>query len=214
MAAVNRSITVRWSAAVERAAAAEGEDVGARVRSVRASFVRELAAVGGVSGGVAAVPAAGTATSLAVAAAELGWITVRLADMILTIAAVHGLTESSVEERRAWVLAVLVAGDNAALVMAEAARGAGKGIGRRAGRAVPVTALRGLNRTLAQSFVTKYGARRQAIAVGTALPFGVGAVVGGAANAAMARTIGRQADRLFRSLNHSALTQLDSTLAE
>lgn len=207
---VDRSITTRWQSALTRAAEAPGASVEERVAAVIGGFVRELGTLGGVAGAAAAVPVGGTAASVATSAAEMSWVTVRLADMILTIAALHGITESSVEERRAWVVSVLAMGDQASVVMNRLAGEAGRQLGRRATAAIPTAALRRFNRAVGRTLVTKYGTKRGAIALGTALPFGIGAAVGAASNAAMVRGIGRSADRLFRSLRPSDSLTVES----
>ena len=48
--------------------------------------------------------------------------------------------------------------------------------------------------------MTKYGTKRGAVALGRALPFGIGAAIGGGANYAFARAIAGHADRFFRDL--------------
>lgn len=84
---VERAVDARWEQDRERAATVAGRTTEERVEEVRRSFQRELAAVGAASGGVAALPGAGTGTALAVVAADVGWYTMRLADLIMTIAA-------------------------------------------------------------------------------------------------------------------------------
>lgn len=65
--------------------------------------------------------------------------------------------------------------------------------------------LRRLNRALGRTIVTKYGTRRGAIGFGRALPLGIGAVIGGTANYALVRAIGRQADSFFAQLTPAAV---------
>jgi hypothetical protein len=107
---------------------------------------------------------------LGTAAAELGWFTLRAGDLILAIAAVHGHTEPSVEERRAWVLSILAFGDSPAVTFTKLAGEAGNGLGAKATALIPTQVLRRMNRSLGRTIVTKYGTRRGAIAIGRALP--------------------------------------------
>lgn len=198
-AGVDRVVSRRWEGA-RRAADATTGTRDERVAQLKRAFSRELGTMGAAAGAAAAAPVVETAASLSTAAAELGWFTVRASDLILAIAAVHGHTEPSVEERRAWVLSILAFGDSAAAAFTRLAGEAGKGLGAKATARVPREVLLKMNRSFGRTIVTKYGKRRGAIALGRALPLGIGAVIGGSANYALARTIARQADSFFALL--------------
>lgn len=206
LAAVDKAVDLRWEPARRNAASTSGT-IDERVAQLRRTFARELATVGAATGGIAAVPAAGTGTALATGAAELGWFTTRSADLILAIAAVHGHTEPSVEERRMWLLSVLAFGYGAATTVTRLAGEMGKGLGKRATTRIPAETLKSINRAIGRTIVTKYGTKRGVVALGTALPFGIGAAIGGGANYALTRGIARHADSFFRALPH-ALTDL------
>ena len=53
------------------------------------------------------------------------------------------------------------------------------------------------NRAMAKTVLKRYGTRRSVLALGRALPFGIGAVVGGSTNYALANRISRQAEDFF-----------------
>lgn len=196
---VDHVVTTRWDDAQRRAAATTGTREE-RVDQLIRTYSRELAAIGAVTGGAAAAPGIGTVASLSAAAVELGAFTVRAADLILSIAAVHGHTEPSVEERRAWVLSILAFGNSASKMFARLAGEAGRGLGAKATARIPAEVLRQVNRKIGRTIVTKYGTKRGAIALGRALPLGIGAAIGGAANFGLARAIGRQADSFFAQM--------------
>jgi hypothetical protein len=151
--------------------------------------------VGAAAGATAATPLVGTGVAMATAAAELSWFTLRAGDLIMAVAAVHGHRDPTVEERRAWVLSILAFGRSAAAALSELVDKDGGGRKR-----LPVATLRHLNRELGRKVMKKYGTRRGAIALGRALPLGLGAAVGGSANYALVRTIANQADDFFREL--------------
>ncbi len=208
--AVDKSAEDRWDRALQAAARVEGETVDERVSSVLKSFRRELTTVGAATGAVAAAPALGTTAAASALIADLAWFGMRAADLIMTVGAIHGHTESTVEERRAWVLAVLAFGEEAATQFTilvremDASLATGEHVTARAagmvgGDAATLDALRRLNSSLASQVLKKYGTRRSVLAVGKLLPFGIGAVVGGGANYAFVRVVGRQADQFFRS---------------
>ena len=159
------------------------------MKALTDSFARELGAFGAGAGAAAATPAVGTTATLLAAMAELAWFTGRAGDLILTVAALHGRPSPSVEERRAWMLAVTK---------------------------LPMATLQTVNRLLTPRLVKRYGARRGAIALGTTLPLGIGAIVGGSANYMAVRALARHADQFFSRLPYSAIdataTEVDGVL--
>lgn len=214
LAAVDRAVESRWERAVEAAAnaATDGDTTKGRTRSITKSFRRELATVGAATGAVAATPGLGTGAAASALAADVGWLALRATDLIMTIAAAHGHTNATTEERRAWVLAILAFGDSAAdefatLVTAvdieilpdgdRLRQGLGRAAGLAGSDALTVDSLRRVNANLAGRVVTRYGSRRGAVTFGKLLPFGIGAVWGGASTWALIRTVGSHAEQFF-----------------
>lgn len=209
LAGVDKAAGARWEAAVERAAALPGEIRPQKIRSLTAAFSRELAFTGGAAGMAAAAPAVGTAATLAASAAEVAWFTTRAGDLILTIAALHGRTEPTIDERRAWVLAVLIYGGSAREGFTSVARQVG--VETVGGGRLPWASLRAINGLFSNVIVRKYGKRRGVIALGRSLPLGVGALIGGGANYSSIRALARHADTFFAKLPYSAV---DTTATE
>jgi hypothetical protein len=205
IAAVDKAVITRWESAQVRAGRAKASSHEGRLDEVARAFAQELAAAGAMSGGLAAAPGVGTGAAIASASAEVSWTTVRLGDLVLTVAALHGHDQPSVEERRAWVLAVLAGGSAMTGTATALAKEMGKGLGAKATKKIPTAALQALNRTLGRTVVTKYGTKRGAIALGRLLPFGVGAAIGGGLNYATVRVIARRADRFFQLLSAQAV---------
>jgi hypothetical protein len=202
VAAADRAAAGRWDHALAMAQSTVGASTEERVRQVTRRISTEMAAVGAATGAAAALPMTGTGTAVTTGVGELGWFTMRSADLILAIAAIHGHTQVSVEQRRAWVLSLLVFGDGAVGGFNRLASELGRGLGIQGApaRGVSLAGLRSINGSLARLMAAKYGRRRGVVAAGTALPFGIGAVVGGTANYAMVRTLAHQADRFFAEL--------------
>ncbi len=194
--AVEKAAVARWDRAKRVAAATSGTHEE-RIDMLRRRFVREAGTAGAAVGAAAAAPGAGIFTFVGTTAAELGWFTLRASDLILALGAVHGHVDASVEERRAWVLSVLAFGDSAHDDFAALAGALGRGLGARAGTSVPTGMLALANRAMARIVLTRYGAKRGVLAFGRALPFGIGAVVGGTTNYALANQIARQAEDFF-----------------
>ena len=143
-------------------------------------------------------------------------VALQLTDMVMAFGAAYGHTDASPEERRAWVLAVLAFGDDAAEEFATMARDvglklgdgqaielAGEAIEGGAGQVVTIDALRRINSALVAQVLRKWGARKGAATLGKLLPFGIGAAVGGSANYVMLRELAKQADEFFKTYDRS-----------
>lgn len=210
MGGVDKASEARWEAAVQRAAALPGSIRPAKVQALTNQFARELATVGAATGAAAATPLVGTTATIMASTAELAWFTARAGDLVLTMAALHGRTAPTLDERRAWVLAVLIFGSSAREGFASAAHQMGLEL-EGPNSKVPLASLRAINNVLGSSLMRRYGARRGVIALGTALPLGIGAMVGGSANYAAVKALARNADRFFSRLPYSAI---DATASE
>lgn len=206
LAGVEKATSARWDAAILRAAELPGDVRPAKIKALSDSFARELAAVGAAAGVAAATPVVGTVGTLMASTAELGWFTARSGDIILTIAALHGRPTPSVDERRAWVLAVIIFGSTARQGFSKLANQMGANLEQDSNRnGLSIATLRAVNAALSRMIIRRYGARRGAIALGTALPLGVGAVIGGGANYVAVRKLIRQADNFFAHLPYSSI---------
>ena len=72
-------------------------------------------------------------------------------------------------------------------------------------RRISLTTLQTANRVMARSLLRRYGSRRGLIALGRALPIGIGAAIGGSANYLAIRSLARHADEFFARLPYSAI---------
>ena len=140
----------------------------------------------------------------------MAWFTARAGDLILTIAALHGRPDPTVEERRAWVLALLIYGGSARDEVARAVNQASTGIvTATADRRLPLASLQLLNRTMSKVLFRRYGSRRGVAALGRLIPLGIGAAIGASANYVAIRSLARHADEFFARLPYSAI-EVDS----
>jgi hypothetical protein len=158
---------------------------------------RYLAAVvgtGAAAGGAAALPAVGTAATLASGAAEVAAFVSATAVYVLALAEVYGIPMHDAHVRRALVLTVLL-GDVGELALAGAdvpAKHWARVIGHTNSKEI-----KGLNAQITQLLLARFGARQSALLLGRALPFGIGAGVGAAGNAALGRGVVLSARRAF-----------------
>lgn len=202
---IDQVSSTRWGAAVERAAALPGDVRPEKIKALTNAFARELAAAGATAGLAAAAPAVGTAATMLAATAELAWFTSRAGDLILTVAALHGRPEPTLDERRAWVMAVLIYGSTAREGFTRTLNEVNTGLSPATTSRVPIATLQSVNRIMSKIIVRRYGTRRGVIALGTALPMGIGALVGGGANYMAVRALARHADEFFARLPYSAI---------
>lgn len=190
-----------------------GASVDDKVKALSKSYAHEMGTVGAITGAAATVPSFGTAAALSAGVAEFSWFTVRSSELILTIAALHGHTESTVDERRAWILSVLIFGEGATAGFTRLAGENGTGARGKTTMKMSLSMIRGINSSLGRMIITKYGRKRGVIAVGTALPFGIGAVVGGTFNYTGVRLLARHADKFFESLPYDTV-EADSIVGD
>jgi len=84
-------------------------------------------------------------------------------------------------------------GDAGAKGMGKVAERTGQHWARQLVRGIPMAKIDAVNKVLGRHFVTKYGTKQGILVLGKVLPFGIGAVIGGTANA------------LFSQGNHHSL---------
>ncbi len=195
---IDHAAVNRWTPAQERAEQTRGT-TPQRVAQITQHFTKELSAVGAASGGLAALPGVGTVSAIMATAADVAWTTTRACDIVMTVGAIHGHELASPLERQTWIMAVLGHGDRAfdelTRVQQVIAEGGHEDISKLSGGS-----LAALNQGFIRNLITDWTMRRLATAVGRALPFGIGAVVGGLSNRASARTVARHADAMFARL--------------
>lgn len=198
-------------AAVERALRAQHPLVTAHVAKIRrkdpdvtpAGVIEALGrryqlavvGLGAAGGGIAIVPAIGTVASLATATAEAVAVLNAAVLYTLAVAEVHRLPMEDVERRRTVVLGIVM-GEGGATLMRKVTGGKDQWA-RSVTEALPLRVLGPANNTLTRWFVKRYVTRQLALAVGRALPFGAGVLIGGAGNVIAARVVIKAAEQAF-----------------
>lgn len=225
---VDRAVETRWDSAIQTAMeTAPGAAPEIKSRMIAAPVKKRMTALGAAAGATAAAPGVGTSAAVAALVAELGVVALQVTDMVMAIGAAYGHTDATPEERRAWVLAVLAFGDDAATEFTNLARDIGlklgdgqalelanEAIGGGAGQIATVDALRRINQALVAQVLRKWGARKGAATVGKLLPFGIGAAVGGSANYVMLRELAKQADEFFRTYDRGFVANMKWSSAD
>jgi hypothetical protein len=114
----------------------------------------------------------------------------------LSLAEIHSIPMDEIERRRTLVMGILL-GSSGASTIPKVAERAGQHWAREIGAKVPASTLKQINNVLGRNFVTKYGTEQGIIVLGQVMPFGIGAAIGGGANALLAWSAIRAARRAF-----------------
>ncbi|MEU8411608.1 hypothetical protein AB0C24_02405 [Amycolatopsis japonica] len=180
------------------------------VRALERMYVSALAGTGAAVGATAAAPAVGTGVALALSAGE-AFSSLELSTLfVLSVAEVHGVQLDEIERRRTLVMGILLGQSGSTTIVGKAAERTGQHWARQLVSKVPTATLRQINKVLGKNFITKYGTKQGIIVLGRVAPFGIGAVIGGGANAAVASLAVRAARRAFGPAPQSwPGTQLD-----
>ncbi|PWU52357.1 hypothetical protein DLJ47_19180 [Micromonospora sp. S4605] len=166
------------------------------IRTLERMYVSALTGTGAAVGGVAAAPGVGTGAALALSGGEVLSSLELSALFALSIAEVHGVPIDEIERRRTIVMGIMLGGSGSATITKVAER-TGQHWGRQIVAKVPVETLKQINKILGRNFVVKYGTKQGIIVLGRVAPFGIGALIGGGANAALATLAVRAGRRAF-----------------
>lgn len=155
-------------------------------------YLVAITTAGAAVGGTAVVPAIGTMVSLGLsAAATIGFLEAT-ALYAQSVAELHGISTEDPERSRTLVMGVLMGEEGSALIQATLGSSAGgvtKHWGNVVGGSMSSSAVRSVGASIRKRFLKRMLARQGSALLGRALPFGVGAAVGGVANHKMGRTV-------------------------
>jgi len=159
---------------------------------------RYLAAVttgGAAVGATAVVPGIGTGVTLALSGAETIGFLESTALFAQSVAEVHGIPLDNPDRARALVLTLMLGKEGTDLVSQLAGQAVGNGVGRDKywgnliTKTLPRAAVGPLVDRLKSAFIHQFAVRGGASVLGKALPFGVGAAIGGAGNHLLGRRV-------------------------
>lgn len=167
---------------------------------------RYLAAVttgGAAVGATAVVPGVGTGITLALSGVETVAFLEATALFAQSVAEVHGIPVENPDRARALVLTLMLGKEGVDLVAQLARQAAGKGpardkyFGELITKTLPRAAVGPLVDRLKNTFVRQFAARGGASWIGKALPFGIGAAVGGFGNHILGKRVLVNSRRAF-----------------
>ncbi|MDY6056026.1 hypothetical protein [Micrococcus sp.] len=170
-------------------------------------YVNTVTGAGAAVGGTAIIPGIGTVAALGLSAAATVGFLEATALYAQSLAELHGITTQDPERSKALVMAVMLGEDAKELLGELAQRSGGRGPGD---PSTGLTAMLGTGsgagmgamvvEQLKKRFIKRLLVRQGAGFVGRAVPFGIGAVIGGVGNRAMAKAVVQNARELFGPL--------------
>lgn len=179
---------------------------------------RYLAAVttgGAAVGATAVVPGVGTGVTLALSGVETLGFLEATALFAQSLAEVHGIPVENPDRARALVLTLMLGKEGVDLVGQLARQASGKGPardnywGELITKTIPRAAVGPLVERLKSTFVRQFAARGGASWLGKALPFGIGAAVGGFGNHILGRRVLVNSRRAFGAPPHTLPPELE-----
>lgn len=200
---LNKALVTQWNRACQTVASHRRRNVDATPEEIASDlvkeFVRDIAVIGAAGGAVAAVPGPGTLVKVTGGTVvETGMLLERASYMILGVAEAYGHDLADMEVRRFAVLRVLGAWAGVSGGATGVAGTMGAGLGKKATQAIPMTSIHAFNRAVGKQVLFKWSARAGTIRLGSVLPFGIGAGIGGTANYVIGRGLGKAAIHEFR----------------
>ena len=166
----------------------------ALTRALETRYIAAVTAGGSAVGATAAVPAVGTVAALALASAETVGFLEATALYAHSLAEVHGITLQDPDRARAIILTLLLGDEGLTLltqVTSQARGGASRSTfwGEFVGSVLPRQMLAPLVDQLKGMFLRRVATTGSASVIGKAIPYGVGAVIGGVGNYVLARRV-------------------------
>ncbi|MGP5732250.1 hypothetical protein [Arthrobacter rhombi] len=172
-------------------------------RLLRRDYLVAVTGGGAAVGASAVVPGIGTAASLGLSAAATVGFLEASALYAQSLAELHGITTEDPEKARVMVMAILMGEEGSAMIAALTHQAAGRGVGPVKGWGSVFSngkssgAWGAIGAQVQKRFLRKILATQGASIIGRAIPFGLGAAVGGAGNRFLGRKVVESASLAF-----------------
>jgi hypothetical protein len=165
------------------------------VRILERRYLAAVTTGGAAVGATAVVPGIGTGVTLALSGVETVAFLEATTLFAQSVAEVHGIPVADPDRARALVLTLMLGKEGIDLVAQLAGQAAGRGPNRSAywgeliTKSLPRAAVGPLVDRLKSTFIRQFAARGGASWIGKALPFGIGAAIGGVGNNILGRRV-------------------------
>ncbi|WP_394552516.1 hypothetical protein ACDF64_16920 [Agromyces sp. MMS24-JH15] len=173
------------------------------VRILERRYLAAVTTGGAAVGATAVIPGIGTGVTLTLSGLETAGFLEATALFAQSVAEVHGIPVDSPDRARALVMTLMLGNEGSDLVRQFAAQAGGGGVARSAywGELVTNTLPKAMMGTvvdrLRHVFVKQFAVRGGGSVIGKALPFGIGAAIGGIGNHVLARRVLTQSRLAF-----------------
>ena len=163
------------------------------VKILEHHYLTAVSGGGAAVGATAVVPAVGTAAALGLSVAATFGFLEATALYAQSVAELHGIRLQDPERSRTMVMAILL-GEEGTAMMQQVSKGQpwGSALG-----GASSGMLGSLGSSIRNRFMKKMLARQSSVIIGRALPLGIGAVIGGAGNYTMGRSVIKATRRAF-----------------
>jgi hypothetical protein len=181
---------------------ASPEDV---IRILERRYLAAVTTGGALVGASAVIPAVGVGASLALSTVETGGFLEASALFAQSVTEVHGIAVDDPDRARTLVMTLILgtAGSDLVKQLASQASGTGPARGKFWGemvtKSLPQAAMGQIADRIKKTFIKRFAVTQGTNVVGRAIPFGIGAVVGGTGNNILGRQIIRSSREAFRA---------------
>jgi hypothetical protein len=165
------------------------------IRILETRYLAAVTAGGAAVGASSVIPGVGVGISLALSGVETAGFLETSALFAQSVTEVHGIAIEDPERARTLVMAMMLgtAGSDLVKQLAVQAAGIGPTRGRFWGelvtKSLPQAAIGQIGDRIKKSFIKRFVATQSASAIGRAIPFGIGAVIGGTGNHMLGRKV-------------------------
>ncbi|MFV0374657.1 hypothetical protein [Microbacterium sp.] len=172
-------------------------------RMLERRYLAAVTSAGAAVGATAVIPGIGTSVTLALSGVETVGFLEATALYAQSLAELHGIRVDDPDRARALVLTMMLGSEGVALVSQLSRQASGKGPtrdkywGELITTSLPRAAVGPLVDRLKSTFVRQFAGRGGASFLGKALPYGVGAAVGGVGNNILGRRVVAGSHRAF-----------------
>ncbi|MGP9695171.1 hypothetical protein ACT3TZ_11200 [Brachybacterium sp. AOP25-B2-12] len=205
---VQRPLAAKYVASLRRKHPDHDDDT--LVRHIESRFQHTMTATGAGVGGAAALPGVGTVAAVVLTAGDGAAFAEAVAFLTLATAEIRGVDMRDPEKRRVITLGVL-GGEKGAEII-------GKALGKQGAQwssvlsgVAPDFVINAVSRQARRWIRRKVVSRLGGVWAGRLIPFGIGAVIGGLGNRALARSVVQGSREIFAQAPSALIEQDGST---
>lgn len=165
------------------------------VRILERRYVAAVTGGGAAVGATAVIPGVGTGMTLALSGVETAGFLEATALFAQSVSEVHGIAVDDPDRARALVMTMMLGREGSDLVRQLAGQLSGSGVARKVywgelvTSSIPRAILVPLTERLRGTFIRQFAKRGAGSFIGKAIPFGIGAVIGGAGNRILSQRV-------------------------